>query len=186
MDQELLTVYHGRPEDLSGRIPAEVATYDFLDKLNIEYDRVDHEPAMSDDIYAKMDSSLVSTACKNLFLVNRQGTKFYLLMMPRNKDFRTRFLKEQLGLAHLSFAKEEQMVEYLGVHPGSVSIMCLLKDIDAKVELIIDKDVFSGDTVRFHPCINTSSIRISTKDFTNIVIPALNHEPTLINIPDFK
>jgi len=179
----MLEVFHGRPTDEKGRIESEIATYDFLDNLNIEYDRVDHEAAMSDDVYALMGSSLSSTACKNLFLVNRQESDFYLLMMPRHKDFRTRFLKEQLGLAHLSFAKEELMVKYLGVHPGSVSIMCLMKDKDNKVQLIIDRDVFSGDTVRFHPCINTSSIRVSTKDFSERIIPALNHEPVFIDIP---
>lgn len=177
-------IFHGRPEDISNRIDSEVATYNFLDSLCIKYDRVDHEPAMSDDVYAQMDSALVSTACKNLFLVNRQETHFYLLMMPRNKDFRTRFLKEQLGLAHLSFAKENLMVEYLGVHPGSVSIMCLLKDTEGKVELIIDKDVLSGETVRFHPCINTSSIRVSTKDFIEKILPELKHEPVYIDIPN--
>jgi len=46
--------------------------------------------------------------------------------MPRNKDFRTKYIKEQLGLAHLSFAKEEHMIEKLDVHPGSVSVMCLI------------------------------------------------------------
>ena len=179
----MLEVFHGRPESDEGRIDNEIATYDFLDRLNISYDRVDHEPAMSDDVYALMDSSLTSTACKNLFLVNRQETNFYLLMMPRNKDFRTRFLKEQLGLSHLSFAKEELMVKHLGVHPGSVSIMCLMNDKDNKIQLIIDKDVLAGETVRFHPCINTSSIRVSTQTFKEIIIPELKHEPVFIDIP---
>lgn len=179
----MLTVYHGRPDDLTNRIDAEIATYDFLDNLNIEYDRVDHEPAMSDDVYAMMDVSLVSTACKNLFLVNRAGTEFHLLMMPRKKDFRTKYLKQALGLSHLSFAKEEQMIQYLGVKPGSVSIMCLLKDPDCNIDLIIDEDVIAGETVRFHPCINTSSIRVRTDDFLNSIIPGLKHEPKYITIP---
>ena len=179
----MLTVYKGRPENTDGRFEREIRTYDFLDENNIIYDRVDHEPAMSDDVYAEMDASLVSTACKNLFLVNRQETEFHLLMMPRKKDFRTKYLKSALGLAHLSFAKEEQMEKYLGVKPGSVSIMCLLNDPECKVDLIIDNDVLKGETVRFHPCINTSSIRVSTEDFKNIIIPELKHEPTYIDIP---
>lgn len=179
----MLTIYNGRPENCSDRIPEEIRTYDFLDKYEINYDRVDHEATVSDDIYAVMDRTLVSTACKNLFLVNRAETEFYLLMMPRNKDFRTRYLKSELGLSHLSFAKEDKMVEHLGVRPGSVSIMCLLKDTENKIHLIIDNDVLAGDTVRFHPCINTSSIRVSTEDFKNIIIPELKHEPVFINIP---
>ena len=61
--------------------------------------------------------------------------------------------------------------------------MCLLRDKECKVDLIIDNDVLAGDTVRFHPCINTSSIRVSTDDFKNIIIPGLKHEPVFINIP---
>ena len=37
--------------------------------------------------------------CKNLFLCNRQKTKFYLLLMPGGKPFHTKDLSAQLGCA---------------------------------------------------------------------------------------
>ena len=70
----------------------------FLDKLDIEYDLLQHPAAVTDEAIKYLDENLPSNPCKNLFLVNRQGTEFYLLMMPRNKDFRTKYIKEQLGL----------------------------------------------------------------------------------------
>ena len=156
---------------------------DFLNKLNIEYTTLDHPAAMDETAIKYLDENLPSNPCKNLFLVNRQGTEFYLLMMPRNKDFRTKYIKQQLGLAHLSFAKEEHMVEKLDVHPGSVSVMCLLNDSAKSVHFILDEDVRKSETVRFHVGDNTCSARVSTEDFLNKIIPALAREPISIDIP---
>ena len=155
----------------------------FLDELNIEYTTLEHPAAVDKDAIEFLDSNLPSNPCKNLFLVNRQGTEFYLLMMPREKDFRTKYIKQQLGLAHLSFAKEEHMVEKQDVHPGSVSIMCLLNDSAKNVHFILDEDVKRGETVRFHVGDNTCSARVKTSDFLEKIIPALQREPISIDIP---
>lgn len=157
---------------------------DFLDGLNIQYDILEHPAAMDEESVKYLDENLISdTPCKNLFLVNRAGTEFYLLMMPRAKDFRTKYIKEQLGISHLSFAKEEQMVEILDVHPGSVSVMCLLNESAKSVHFILDEDVCKADTVRFHVGDNTCSARVRTADFLNTIAPALCREIISIDIP---
>ena len=40
-----MILYDGRPEDTAGRLPREVRTYDYLDTLQIPYQRTDHERA---------------------------------------------------------------------------------------------------------------------------------------------
>ena len=42
--------------------------------------------------------------CKNLFLCNRQQTKFYLLMIREDKKFHTKEISSQINSARLSFA----------------------------------------------------------------------------------
>ena len=74
-------LYTGRPEDVSGRAPVEVAVYDLLDKLGITYLRVDHEVTPSIESCHGVDEILDISICKNLFLCNRQKTDFYLLLM---------------------------------------------------------------------------------------------------------
>ena len=37
----------GRPADTAGRLEKEIRTYDLLDRLGVEYERIDHEPAMT-------------------------------------------------------------------------------------------------------------------------------------------
>ena len=113
----------GRPKNVTGRIETEIRTYDLLDSLNIPYMRFDHEAAFTIDACNGADEVLGIHICKNLFLCNAQKTKFYLLLMPGHKKFKTKVLSKQIGSARLSFADDDHMKEYLGLTPGSVSIM---------------------------------------------------------------
>ncbi len=165
----------GRPSDETGRLEKEIRTYDLLDRLGVAYERVDHEPAMTMEVCQAIDEVLQATICKNLFLCNRQETAFYLLMMPDDKPFRTKDLSAQIGSARLSFAKPEYMEQFLDITPGSVSVMGLMNDKEKRVQLLIDEDVLNSEYVGCHPCINTSSIRLLTKDLVDEVIPAMEH-----------
>ena len=95
----MLKLEKGRPADCAGRLGKEVRTYDFLDKLNIEYERIDHEAAMTMEECADVDEALGAMICKNLFLCNRQETTFYLLMIPGDKKFKTKDLSAQIRIA---------------------------------------------------------------------------------------
>lgn len=179
----MLELEKGRPADCAGRLAKEIRTYDFLDALGVEYERVDHETAMTLEDCAQIDSVLGATICKNLFLCNRQETQFYLLMIPGDKPFKTKYLSAQIGSSRLSFAKAEYMEKYLDITPGSVSVLGLMNDKEGKVKLLIDKDVTSGEYVGCHPCINTSSLRLRTEDLLETIIPAMEHEPEFVELP---
>ena len=171
-----MELFEGRPADVTGRLPREVRTYDFLDSLGIKYQRTDHEHADTMEACNEIDKILDVVICKNLFLCNRQKTAFYLLMMPGDKKFKTKELSAQIGSARLSFAEPEDMLKYLDIEPGSVSIMGLMNDKDRAVQLLIDKDVLEGEFVGCHPCVNTSSLKLHTDDVINKFLPAVGHE----------
>lgn len=174
----------GRPSDTADRLEKEIRVYDLLDKLNVSYERVDHEAAMTMEACEEIDRTLGddTSICKNLFLCNRQETDFYLLLIPGDKKFKTKDLSSQIKSARLSFAKENYMEEFLDITPGSVSIMGLMNDKDHKVRLLIDSDVVKEPYIGCHPCINTSSLRISTNDMLEKIIPAMGHEPTYVEL----
>lgn len=172
----------GRPADTAGRLEKEIRSYDLLDSLGIEYDRIDHEPAMTMEVCEEIDRVLGATICKNLFLCNRQETDFYLLMMPGDKPFKTKDLSSQIGSSRLSFGSPEYMEQLVDITPGSLSILGLMNDKEGRVRLLIDKDVLSGEYIGCHPCINTSSLRIKTSDMVEKLIPALRHAPTLVEL----
>ena len=110
-----LTLYKGRPENTDGRLEKEIRVYDLLDELGLEYYRVDHAPAMTMEVCKEIDETLGALICKNLFLCNRQKTRFYLLMMPEDKPFKTKELSAQIQSARLSFAEPSFMEQYLAL-----------------------------------------------------------------------
>ena len=178
-----MELIHGRPQTNEGRLPKEIRVYDLLDHLGIDYDRVDHEEAMTMEVCAAIDEVLEATICKNLLLCNRQGTAFYLLMLPGNKVFKTSVLSKQIGSSRLSFASSEAMEELLDITPGSVSVMGLMNDHDNRVQLLMDQDVLKGEFIGCHPCINTSSLRFRTSDLIEKIIPAMGHTPLYVDLP---
>lgn len=168
--------------DTEGRLEKEVRVYDLLDQLGITYWRTDHEAAGTMEDCNEIDQILDVLICKNLFLCNRQKTKFYMLMMPGDKPFKTKELSAQIHSARLSFAPEEYMEEYLDITPGSVSIMGLMNDTDNQVQLLVDEDVLQGEFLGCHPCINTSSLKLRTKDVFEKFLPAVHHEYMVVRL----
>ena len=166
----------GRPKTNEGRLDKEIRVYDLLDSLGIEYYRIDHSPANHFEECEEIEKVLDNVLCKNLFLCNRQHTKFYVLMMPNDKVFKTKELSSQIGSSRLSFAESEYMEKFLDVTPGSVSIMGLMNDTENNVQLLVDEDVLKPEYVGCHPCINTSSIRLKTKDVFETYLNAVHHD----------
>ena len=177
-----MELYNGRPENTEGRLPREIRTYDYLDDLGIEYMRTDHERADNMEACNKIDAVLGVIICKNLFLCNRQKTAFYLLMMPGDKKFKTKELSAQINSSRLSFAEPEDMLKYLDIEPGAVSIMGLMNDKEKHVKLLIDEDVLEGEFIGCHPCVCTSSLKIRTKDIIEKYLPATGHDYMTVHL----
>ena len=177
-----MELVNGRPTNTQSRLDKEIRVYDFLDSLGVVYQRIDHEAAMTMEACEEIDRVLEATICKNLLLCNRQETRFYLLMLPGDKVFKTKDLSAQIGSSRLSFAKAEYMEQYLDITPGSLSVLGLMNDKDKMVRLLIDEDVLTGEYIGCHPCINTSSLRLKTKDLVEKIIPAMEHEPTIVKL----
>ena len=177
-----MELLNGRPTNTQDRLDKEIREYDFLDSLGVSYQRIDHEAAMTMEACEEIDRTLEATICKNLLLCNRQETQFYLLMLPGDKVFKTKDLSAQIGSSRLSFAKAEYMEQYLDITPGSLSVLGLMNDKDRMVRLLIDEDVLTGEYIGCHPCINTSSLRLRTKDLVEKIIPAMEHEPTIVKL----
>ncbi|MCQ2534667.1 MAG: prolyl-tRNA synthetase associated domain-containing protein [Clostridia bacterium] len=179
-----LVLEKGSPKDRSDRLSKEQRCYELLDSLNIDYWRCDHPDSNADTMEdcMRIDSILEAMVCKNLFLCNKQHTKFYMLMMPGNKPFKTRELSSQINSARLSFADASYMEEYLDILPGSVSILGLMNDKDNHVELLVDEDVLQSEFVGCHPCVNTTSLKLYTKDAFGVLLDAMGHGYTSVKL----
>lgn len=183
-ERNISPLYQGSPvgQDRIQRLEKEIRTYEVLEGLNIEFQRIDHYVAETIEVCQEIDEILQTTICKNLFLCNSQKTEFYLLMIPGHKKFMTKILSKQIGSSRLSFAGPEYMEEFLDITPGSVSVLGLMNDKDKRVKLLIDKEVAESEHIGCHPCINTSSLRIKTVDLFEKFLKEIDHEATIVEL----
>ena len=179
-----MTLYKGRPQTNEGREAREIRVYDYLDKLGIEYWRVDHDCVFSDTECEAVERVLDNVICKNIFLCNRQKTKYYMLVMPAHKRFNTSRVSHLLNSSRLSFGTPEDMLSLLDVTPGSVSIMALMNDRDCKVQLVIDDELLLHRDFGCHPCKNTSSLRLARTDVFDVFLPSVNHTPIFLTLTE--
>ena len=177
-----LILNHGRPDSVDGRLKKEIKVYDVLDSLGMEYEQIDHAPAMTMEVCRDIDEALGATICKNLFLCNRQKTQFYLLMIPGDKAFHTKEISSQIRSARLSFGDPEFMEEFLDITPGAVSVMGLMNDTGNHVRLLVDEDILKGEFLGCHPCVNTSSLKLRTRDVFGIFLNAVHHDMTVVHL----
>ena len=154
-------VFHNtRPE--GELLPQEAAAFDLLEALHIDYDRVSHDAAFNMELCAQVGDALGVSVCKNLFLCNRQQTKFYLLCMSPDKVFHTKELSAQINSARLSFAPEDKLWELLRCTPGSATILGLANDTEHAVQLLMEREVYEVPYISCHPCLCTSTLRLKS------------------------
>ena len=179
-----MELHKGRPVENTGRQQKEIRVYDLLDSLGIEYHRVDHEAAMTMEGCREADEAMGTRMCKNLLLCNRQKTAFYLLMLPGEKVFKTSVLSKEIGSSRLSFADGEYMERFLDITPGSLSVLGLMNDRENAVRLLMDRALLEEEYIGVHPCVNTSSLKLRTRDLLEKILPATGHECTMVALQD--
>ncbi len=172
--------------DCTDRTAVEAAVYDLLDSLQIPYTGVDHDRADTIELCLEIEKVLQVGICKNLFLCNTQHTNFHLLLMPGDKKFKTKDFSKQIGSSRLSFADEQHMEELLGLTPGSVSVLGLMNDKEHRVSLSIDKDLLDSEYIGFHPCKNTSTLKIRTEDILNKFLTCFGIVPMIVELPRYE
>lgn len=160
----------------------EMQSYLFLENNGIGYSRVSHDEAATIELCEEVEKVIDAKICKNLLLCNRQQTDFYMLLIPGDMPFKTKYLSAQINTSRLSFASGEQMRELLNVTPGSLTVLSLMFDPEKKVRLLIEKGIFNEKYFACHPCVNTATVKFLTEDLTAKVLPALDREYTVVDL----
>lgn len=116
-----------------------------------------------------------SIHCKNLFFRNHKGNKHYLVCFHCDHDLDIHDLEQRLktmlvaqgqpSCGKLSFASPERMMRFLGLEPGSVSPFGLINDTENHVQLFLDVNLKTAETLSFHPNDCCGTVVISRNDF---------------------
>ena len=159
--------------------------YARLDAMGIQYKSMEHAPAMTIGDCLENDKALGGVTAKNYFLTTKNQKNFYLCLVRPEARFRTSDISKQVASSRLSFGTEAQMQELLRVHPGSVSPMGFLFDPENRVRLLVDAGLAQVEKIAFHPCDNTQTLVMDSKDFFDVFLPGVGHEPIFVEIHDF-
>jgi len=141
--------------------------YDILKKLNIEYEEVEHEAVFTVEEAQTIKNVIKGTGCKNLFLTNKKGN-YYLVVLREDKKADIKELKKIVGTSHLSFCKIPELKEILNLEKGSCTPFGIIHDTNKQVLLLIDKEL-QNQKLLFHPNRNTATLSIEYRDLIKFI-----------------
>ncbi len=143
--------------------------YEILKLHSVPYDQYDHPAVFTTAEADRICQDIPGKQCKNLFLTNDKGTKYFLITIGHDKRADLKQLGQLLGQKGLRFASAERLQKYLGLTPGSVSPLGLINDTNKAVEFLIDGELLDQEKIYIHPNINTATLGIRVDDFTKLL-----------------
>ncbi len=153
---------------------------DYLNQLDIKFQTHKHPAVYTVGEAEKYYVNIKGIHSKNLFLKDRKARRFYLVVLKGDKQLNISNLEERLN-EKLKFANEQELLQILDLTKGAVTPFGLINDKQAKVEVIIDKDIWEAETVAFHPNINTETLELKGKDFQKY-IKSLKNKITILDL----
>lgn len=154
---------------------------ELLASLGISYERVDHAPVFTcEEAYAAMPGH-PAVQTKNIFLRDKRGRRHLLLVTTCEKSVDIKRFAEQADADRLSFASPERMMKYLGVEPGSVTVLGLMYDRERAVELYVDADVWRASHWRCHPLVNTATLVLARSELEKFFAHT-GHVPHIVTL----
>ena len=155
--------------------------YALLDSLAVRYERFDHAPVFTceEADAAVPDHAAVQT--KNLFLRDKRGRRHILVVTSCARTVDIKHVADLVDADRLSFGSPERLMKYLGVTPGSVTVLGLINDAEHGVELCVDADVWNTPAWRCHPLINSSTLVISRADIEKFLAHT-GHTPRVLSL----
>lgn len=136
---------------------------DKLKELGIEYETVEHPPALTTEQADEFIEGVEGVRTKTMFLTDRKKREFYLLIMDDTKRMDMDLFKEIVG-KKVKMASENSLMEKMGLPAGVVSPFGLLNNEDHDITVYFDKEIMDEERMSFHPNTNEKTIFISTKD----------------------
>ncbi len=160
--------------------------YETLEKLEIPFDRVENDEAITMEDCLEINKKLDVKIVKNLFVCNQQKTKFYLFITMGNKPFKSKDFSKALGISRVSFAPEEYLEKILGTKIGATTIFSVVYDKDNIVNVVIDKDVLQDKYYACNDGTNNAHLKIETERLLADYLPYTKHEVNIIELVENK
>ena len=156
--------------------------YEFLDSIDVSYKRFDHPAVFTVSEAKRLSPEMGGASTKNLFLRDKKGSRHFLVVIPQDKQVDLKELSSILEATRLSFASPDRLKKYLGIDPGSVSLLALLNDPEKEVEVFVDNQLWDAETILCHPLVNTSTLAV-TRNGIKQFLEQTGHTLSLVEVP---
>lgn len=156
--------------------------YQTLEKLQIPFERVDTQEAITMEDCAAINEKLQMKMVKTLFLCNRKKTEFYLFITAGDKPFRSKDFGSALNIARVSFAPVEEMEKRLGTCVGAATVFSSLQDPENQVRIVVDREVLREEWYGCSDGTTTGYMKVRTKDIFEKLLPYAGHPAAEIEV----
>lgn len=144
--------------------------YNYLISRNIWHEITEHKAVYTMDEISLVDIPYPEADAKNLFVRDDKKRNYYLITIKGNKKVNLKEFREKNNTRSLSFASEKELMDIMGLIPGSVTPLGILNDKECKVQFFIDKEfIYSNSIIGVHPNENTATVWLKTEDLINII-----------------
>ena len=143
--------------------------YKLLDDLNIKYKVSEHPAVFTVEEADKLRLDKYGKGTKNLFLRDKKEQNFYILVLCNEKRADLKEVRVKLDSKPLSLASEESLWEILKLRRGAVTPFGVINDVERKVQVVFDEDIFKFDRVVEHPNENTATLWLDPYDLKKAI-----------------
>jgi Ala-tRNA(Pro) deacylase len=170
-----------KTDDDAAAPASEEQLFSFLDTLGIRHETHRHPAVFTVAEAQALRGNLAGGHTKNLFLKDKKDN-YFLVSLEDTAEVDLKTLHKVIGAAsRLSFGKPDKLMDYLGVVPGSVTLMGTFNDRDHHVRVIIDEALLGNDVVNVHPLTNSATTSIGRDDLLRF-LEATGHRPSVLKL----
>jgi len=142
---------------------------DYLDGLGIKYTIHHHKAVFTVAEVEENGLMMPGLNLKNLLIRDKRDKTFFLVILEDGRRFERKEFSGAAGWsAKLCFATPEQLMNKLGLTPGSVSPFGIMNDPSNEVTIVLDPVITAApddELLNFHPNTNTATLSLTKSDF---------------------
>lgn len=139
-----------------------------LDEKKIKYEIAEHKAVYTIDEMLECGLPHPDRIAKNLFVRDDKKRRYYLITCLEDKKVNLKEFRKAQDTRPLTFASEDDLMAKMGLIRGAVTPFGLLANEEKDVVIYIDRD-FENSLMGIHPCDNTATVYINTRDVVKLI-----------------
>ena len=148
---------------------------DKLNALNIDFQLVEHEPALTTEQADQFIEGTPGVRTKTMCLTDKKKLRFYLVIMDDSQRLDMDRFQEITDESKIKLGSEDTLQAKMGLPFG------LLNNTDRDIQNSFDQAIMDKDRMSFHPNTNEKTIFITTPDLLTF-LDHLGYTPHIVEL----